>query len=219
MAYTRLRKSAGALGILAITCATIVTGCAADAPPTGEALYADAEETYFDYRDLTNGVQSVLSTGPWIVGQIGEYGMQPGRCDNDTGYQFSLGRLLRLDIADRELNADAIEKHLRDLGMSPGRRTLGEGERSLIQIEASGELGLEQLLVEFGSNGTAVVSATTACRPGDAYELSDMMFGSVNFLGDYLPTDVEAPTDPLFFGITPGDPQFARDTPAPTPTP
>jgi hypothetical protein len=209
-----------ALGILAISWATTVTGCAVDAPPpTGEALYADAEETYFEYRELTNGVQSVLSTGPWIVGQIGEYGMQPRRCDNGGGYQFSLGRLLRLDISDREANADAIEQHLRDLGMTPGRRTLGDGERSLIQIEARGELGLEQLLVEFGANGTAVVSATTACRPGDSYELSALLFGGMYLSEGYLPTDVEAPTDPLFFGITPGDPQFVRETPSPTPTP
>ncbi|MEV4668866.1 hypothetical protein [Microbacterium sp. LWO12-1.2] len=61
----------------------------------------------------------------------------------------------------------------------------------------------------------ALVSAATTCRPGNAHELSDMLFGDEVFLGGYLPTDVESPTDPLFFGITPGDPQFVRETPAP----
>ncbi|MFK0403159.1 hypothetical protein ACIQTT_12565 [Microbacterium sp. NPDC090225] len=196
-----------------------MTSCQSSEPaPTGDDLFTDAEKTYLEYRTLVNGVQSVLSSGPWIVGQLGEYGMQPSHCDNDTGYQFSLGRLLRLDVADRNSNADAIEQHLLDIGMTPGRRTLGEGAKSLIQIEARDEQGLEQLLIEFGSNGTAVVSATTTCRPGDAGELGDLLFGDIYFLGDYLPADTESPTDPLFFGITPGDPQFTQK-PSPTPTP
>lgn len=197
-----------------------MTGCDTSTPaPTGDALYADAERTYFEYREVVNGVQSVLSTGPWVVGQLGEYGMQPQRCEGDAGYQFSLGRLLRLEAADRERHADAIEEYLTDIGMSPERRALGSGDRVLIQIEARDEKGLEQLLVEFDPNGTAVVSATTACRPGDARELGDLLFGDT-YLGEgYLPIDVEAPTDPLFFGITPGEPQFVRETPNPTPAP
>ncbi|MFK3835144.1 hypothetical protein [Microbacterium sp. NPDC087868] len=206
-------------GIQALTGILLLTSCTSPAlAPAGDDLIADAEKTYIEYRTLVNGVQSVLSSGPWIVGQLGKYGMQPSRCDNDTGYQFSLGRLLRLDVADRDSNADAIEQHLLDIGMTPGRRTLGDGAKSLIQIEARDQQGLEQLLIEFGSNGTAVVSATTTCRPGDAYELSNLLFGGVYLSEGYLPIDTESPTDPLFFGITPGDPQFARK-PSPTPTP
>lgn len=197
-----------------------MTGCdAADPVPTGEALFSDAEQTYMEYREFVHGVQSVLSTGPWIVGQVGEYGMQPNQCDNGQGYQYSLGRILRLDVADREQNADAIEEYLIDAGMTPSRRTLGEAPDSLVQIAVADEEGFEQLLVEFGKNGTAVVSATTACRPGNAHDLGDMLFSDVRLGEGYLPTDVESPTDPLFFGITPGDPQFVRETPAPTETP
>lgn len=195
-----------------------MTGCQSDPAPTGDALFKDAEQTYLQYRTFVNGVQSVLSTGPWTIGQLGEYGMQPSRCDDGAGYAFSLGRLLRLDVADREENADAIAQYLKDKGMSPARRTLGTPPDSLIQIAVHDEGGFELLLVEFGANGTAVVSATTSCRPGDALDLADMMFGDVHLGQGYLPVDVEAPTDPLFFGITPGEPRFLRETPAPTPT-
>lgn len=196
-----------------------MTGCQSEPAPTGQALYADAEKKYFEYREFVNGVQSVLSTGPWEIGQLGEYGMQPDRCDNGRGYRFDLGRILRLDRADREKNADAIEQYLIDIGLSPHRRALGDGERSLTQIVIREEAGLELLLVEFGKTGAVSISATTMCRTGDAFELSDLTFGDVYFLDDYLPVDAEAPTDPLFFGITPGDPQFVRDTPAPTTAP
>jgi hypothetical protein len=193
-----------------------MTGCdTADPVPTGEALYADAEQTYMDYREFVNGVQSVLSTGPWIVGQIGDYGMQPDSCDDGNGYQFNMGRRLAMDLADREQNADAVEQYLTDAGLSPSRRTLGEGKDSLVQIAVADERGFELLLVEFRKNGNAQISAATTCRPGDAHDLSDMLFGEEVFLGGYLPSDFESPTDPLFFGITPGDPKFATETPAP----
>jgi hypothetical protein len=193
-----------------------MTGCdTAEPVPTGEALYADAEQTYMDYREFVNGVQSVLSTGPWIVGQIGDYGMQPDNCDDGNGYQFHLGRRLTMDLADREQNADAVEQYLTDAGLSPSRRTLGEGKEALVQIAVADERGFELLLVEFRKNGNAQISAATTCRPGNAHDLSDMLFGDEVFLGGYLPSDFESPTDPLFFGITPGDPTFATETPAP----
>jgi hypothetical protein len=50
-------------------------------------------------------------------------------------------------------------------------------------------------------------------------ELSELLFHGERLGAGYLPADVESPTDPLFFGITPGDPQFVRETPAPTETP
>lgn len=193
-----------------------MTGCDSAAPaPTGDALYADAKRTYMDYREFVNGVQSVLSTGPWEIGQLGVYGMQPDQCGNGAGYRFDLNRSLNLDPSTRESNADAVEDHLKDAGLSPSRRVLGVGDESLIQVAVRDQGGFSQLLIEFDGQGRVRVAADTSCRPGDAHELSDMLFGDEVFLGDYLPTDIESPTDPLFFGITPGDPQFVRETPAP----
>lgn len=193
-----------------------MTGCDTSSPaPTGEALYADAEKTYMEYREFVNGVQSVLSTGPWEIGQLGVYGMQPDRCDGGAGYRFDLNRTLKMDAADREANADAVEAHLERAGMTPSRRLLGEGDRSIIQVGVRDQGVFGQLLIEFRGTGTVRVSAETVCRPGDALDLADMLFGDVYLSQGYLPTDVESPTDPLFFGITPGDPQFVRETPAP----
>lgn len=189
-----------------------MTGCQSEPAPTGEALYADAEKTYFEYREFVNGVQSVIASGPWGLGQ---YGMQPSRCDDNTGYEFDLGRTLQIDVAQRQMHVDAVVKHLEDAGMSPSYGTLGSGGRKLIQFLVSDEGGFDKLLLTFDYDGRVVLSATTACRPGDAFALSDMIFGEEHTLTGYLPSDAEAPTDPLFFGITPGDPQFVRETPAP----
>lgn len=197
-----------------------MTGCDTSEPtPTGDALYADAEQTYMEYREFVNGVQSVLSTDPWTIGQLGVYGMQPDGCDGGTGYRFDLNRRLEMDAADREANADTVERHLEQAGMSPSRRVLGEGDGSIIQVGVRDEGVFAQLLVEFRETGTVRISAETACRPGDALSLADMLFGDVFLSEGYLPTETESPTDPLFFGITPGDPQFVRETPAPTETP
>lgn len=206
--------------VLALTGAMIMTGCdTSDAAPTGDALYADAEQTYLHYREFLGGLQSTLSAGPWEGGQIGGYGMQPARCDGGAGYQFELMRSLRQEGTDPADSADVVEQYLRDADMTPARRTLGDSSKALIQVAVRDQGGFEQILVQFGRGGTVRLSATTACRPGDAQALSDMLFGDVLLLGDYLPWVSESPTDPLFFGITPGDPQFPGGTPSPTPTP
>lgn len=196
-----------------------MTGCATTPhtpAPTGDALVASAEENYLRYRGFVNDLQSTLSTGPWEIGQIGSYGMQPGSCASDTGYEFTLRRTLLADPADTATNADTVTAFLRDAGMSPKSRTLGEENDpgKLVQVGVRDEGDFSQLLIQFYGDGRIRVSATTVCWPGDAKELREAIFGDVYLTEGYLPTDVEAPTDPLFFGITPGDPQFVRESPA-----
>ena len=59
------------------------------------------------------------------------------------------------------------------------------------------------------ADGSVLVTATTPCTAGDRYALSDRLFGEKALPGQgYLPTE-ESPSDPLFFGITPGEPQFS----------
>lgn len=220
MAPEKHRATLIAVGIFSLSC-SLLTGCGAVPVPTGDQLYAEAKTTYFDYREGVSELQLALHDGPWEIGQVGSYGMQPLECDNGDGYYFSLHRNVRLDGSQREDYADTAERFLKEQGFSPTRGTLGadDHEGQLIQVAVRDEGEFALLLVEFRKNGNIGISADTPCRPGDSSELSDMLFGDINFLGDYLPTDVEAPTDPLFFGITPGDPQFVRETPAPTPTP
>jgi len=196
-----------------------MTGCTP--APTGDALYADAEQTYFSYREVVNELQLEYHDGPWEVGSLGSYGMQPNQCDNDAGYNFTLGRHVWLDGSKREEYADIAERFLKGKGLSPVRQVIGadDNEGQLLQVIVRNQSDYELLMVQFRKNGNVTIDIETACRPGDAFELSDMLFGDVNFLGGYLPSDVEAPTDPLFFGITPGDPQFVSEDPTPTPTP
>jgi len=209
---------AGAL--LAVTGMMTMTGCGSEPIPTGDALYAEAEQTYFDYRGLVNELQLALHDGTWEVGQLGSYGMQPLRCDNGNGYYFSLHRNVVLDGDKRQDYADLAEQFLAEQGFSPARGTLGADDHDgqLIQVVVRDEGDFAMLLVEFRKNGNIGISADTRCRPGDSYELSDLLFGGVYLSEGYLPIDTESPSDPLFFGITPGDPQFVRN-PSPAPTP
>ena len=184
-------------------------------------LYAEAEQTYFDYRGLVNELQLALHEGTWEIGQLGSYGMQPLRCDDGNGYYSSLHRNVVLDGDKRKDYADLAEQFLAEQGFSPARGTLGadDHEGQLIQVIVRDEGDFAMLLVEFRKNGNIGISADTRCRPGDSYELSDLLFGGVYLSEGYLPIDTESPTDPLFFGITPGDPQFVRESPSPTPAP
>lgn len=203
--------------VLASMGAIVMTGCQQETAPTGDALYADAEKTYFEYRGLVNEALSVISTGPWSIDHTGDYGMLPGRCDHNAGYQFDMARSLQIDIADRERYADAVMKHLEAAGMSPSRGALGSGDRELIQVSVDDEGGFEKILFTFGYDSRVLLDASTTCRPGDAFALADLIFGDEHFLGDYLPAE-ESPTDPLFFGITPGEPKLRTPTSTPTPT-
>ncbi|MFJ2368740.1 hypothetical protein [Microbacterium sp. NPDC087665] len=205
--------------VLALTGALLMTGCTP--APTGDELYADAEQTYLSYRELANELQLEYHDGPWEVGSLGSYGMQPRQCDNDKGYYFTLNRNVWLDGSKREEYADIAERFLKAQGLSPARQVFGadDNDGQILQVIVRDEGDYELLMVEFRKNGNVGISVDTACRPGDAFELSDMLFGGVYLSEGYLPTDVEAPTDPLFFGITPGDPQFVREDPTPTPTP
>ncbi|MFJ2369005.1 hypothetical protein [Microbacterium sp. NPDC087665] len=205
--------------VLALTGALLMTGCTP--APTGDALYADAEQTYFSYREVVNELQLEYHDGPWEIGSLGSYGMQPNQCDNDAGYNFTLHRSIRLDASQREEYADIAERFLKDEGLSPSRQVIGadDNDGQVLQVIVRDQGDYELFLVRFLKNGSVGISVDTACRPGDAFELGDQLFGDTNLGLGYLPIDVEAPTDPLFFGITPGDPQFVRDDPTPTPTP
>ncbi len=196
-----------------------MTGCTP--APTGGSLYADAKKSYLSYREVVNELQLAYHDGPWKVGGLGSYGMQPNQCDNNSGYKFTLYRSILLDGSKREEYADIAEHFLKEQGLSPTREVIGadDNDGQLVQVVVRDEGDFELFLVKILKSGNVSINVDTACRPGDAFELSDMLFGGVYLSEGYLPTDVESPTDPLFFGITPGEPQFVRDDPAPTPTP
>lgn len=190
-----------------------MTGCTP--APTGRALFDEAEANYLGYRSLVNELQSTLSTGNWSIGQLGVYGMQPVECSQDQ-YRFDLNRSIILDDAEPGAYADQVEAFFVDKQMAPKRSVLGsdDQEGQLIQVTVRDEGDFSLLLVEIKKNGRVRIAAETTCWPGDRDELSEMLFHGERLGDGYLPAGVESPTDPLFFGITPGDPQFVR-VPAP----
>lgn len=184
-----------------------MTGCTP--APSGRALFDEAEKNYFAYRSLVNELQSTLSTGNWAIGQVGVYGTQPVECSRDQ-YRFDLNRSIMLDGSEREAYADRVEAFFVDREMAPMRGVLGsddqEGQLIRVTVRDKGDFSL--LLVEIRKDGRVRFAAETTCWPGDRDELSEMLFHDERLSDGYLPTGVESPADPLFFGIKPGDPQF-----------
>ncbi|MCK2030461.1 hypothetical protein [Microbacterium galbinum] len=205
---------------LAVIGVITMTGCTATEPaPSGQPLFDEAEANYLRYRGFVNDLQSTLSTDAWTIGQIGVYGMQPVECDANQ-YRFDLNRSIALDGTQREEYADTVETFFTGHDMSPRRSVLGrdDQEGQLIQITVRDQGDFSLLLVEIRRDGQLRIAAETTCWPGDRNELSRLIFHGERLGEGYLPIDTESPTDPLFFGITPGDPQFVRES-SPTPAP
>ncbi|UUE21155.1 hypothetical protein [Microbacterium sp. J1-1] len=201
--------------------ALVLTGCTNEgegmATPTGDELFAQAKQHYLDYRDVTNSVQGLIFDGPWEA-PGGSFGMEPsGAGCPDGSYKFSLARSTEVDPEQHAEQSAAVQKYLTDAGYELAGMDLGSGEvqSSDVIVREQGEFSL--LTVTFITNGNVLVTATTKCRPGDRYELGDLMFGDANLSEGYLPRE-ESPSDPLFFGVTPGEPAFGP-TPKPTATP
>lgn len=206
----------GALTAAVVLAASMLTGCGAGpaAEPTGEELYTQAEEVYFEYREFVNGLLGVISEGPWTVSGSGSYGMVPGSAGCGDGWNFSLTRSTTVDPAEQDRLRQEVADYLADAGYEVEGMDLGSGDVTSSDVIVR-EQGLFSLLtVTFVNNGSVLVAADTACHPGDDIELGDMLFGDAKLAEGYLPRE-ESPSDPLFFGITPGDPRFL---PSPSPS-
>lgn len=198
--------------------ALALTGCVNGGEgmtPTGDELVAQAKQHYLDYRSITNDVQALIHDGPWEA-EVGSYGMQPSAagCDDDT-YKFDLTRTTQVDPDEQNALRDEVRDYLVDAGFEVEGQELGSGESqsSDVIVRRQGDFSL--LMVTFIANGSVLVTATTKCWPGERNELSKLIFGGVTLSEGYLPRE-ESPRDPLFFGVTPGEPAFG---PTPTPAP
>ena len=211
-----MRRRWRSIGIAAVA-ALALTGCAGDPAPTGDVLFDQAEQHYRDYRGVTNDVQTLIFDGPWEA-TVGSFGMQPsGAGCSDDSYKFDLIRTTEVEPSDQSDLSAAVKNHLEDAGFEVESQELGSGEAASLDVIVRKQGDFSLLMVTFIANGNVLVMATTPCWPGDRNELSDMMFGGVTLSEGYLPRS-ESPSDPLFFGVTPGEPAFGP-TPAPTPTP
>jgi len=194
---------ATAAGIAAL----LLTGCGGTvAEPTEDDVYAQAESLYFEYRETTNEVLSIVDDGPW---RVDTYGMTPSGAGCGDGWKFDLARSTSIDptaIADTRA---AVAEHLIGAGFDVEGMDLESDAASSGDVIVR-EQGVYSLLtVTFVDNGNVVVTATTPCHAGDRFALSDRLFGEDALPGQgYLPAE-ESPSAPLFFGITPGEPKFA----------
>lgn len=175
--------------------------------PTGQVLFDQAQQKYMDYRSVINEVQAAIFEGPWEVG--GDYGMIPTDLQCEEGeYKFDLTRTVELDPADYGPAQERARDALVDTGFSFDGQNLGSGEQASLDLVAKDQLGFSEVRVAFFQATTSVIVwATTDCAIGDSHELSNLLFHDELDLDGYLPK-TESPSDPLFFGITPGDPQF-----------
>ncbi len=185
------------------------------ADPTGDELYAQSEEVYFEYREFVNGLLAVIHDGPWEVRDSGAYGMVPSGGGCGDGWNFSLSRATAVDPAELDRLREDAADYLTDGGYQVEGMDAGSSEVVSRDVIVREQGLFSFLTVTFVNNGNVLVVADTACHPGDHFELGDMLFGDAQLAKGYLPRE-ESPSDPLFFGITPDDPQFL---PSPSPSP
>lgn len=181
---------------------------------TDEQLYERAESLYMEYRGQTNDVLALIQEGPWEVGD-GGYGMSPIGVGCGDGWKFDFTRSTTVDPAEQPRLRQAVAEHLVARGYEVAGIDLSSESVSSGDVIVRKQGVYSLLTVTFISNGNVLVQATTPCQPGDQQVLREQIFGEDPLEWGYLPLQ-EAPSDPLFFGITPGDPQFL---PSPSATP
>lgn len=202
-----MRRAKTAIVAAAGIAVLLLAGCGGTvAEPTADEQFAQAEELYFAYREATNGVLAVIDDGPW---KVEGYGMTPSGAGCGDGWKFDLGRSTAIDPADVPARRTAVADHLVDAGFEVEGMDLGDEDSGSGDVIVREQGVYSLLMVTFVADGSVLVTATTPCTAGDRYALSDRLFGEKALPGQgYLPTE-ESPSDPLFFGITPGDPQFS----------
>ncbi|MCH1883387.1 hypothetical protein [Agrococcus sp. ARC_14] len=176
------------MSALAVGTVTTITGCGAIAAPIGDALYRDGEQRYVSSATTMHSVIMAIHEGDWIVDQ-GSYGASPIPCRIDgalSGYAFSWARVLEPEVLDVEGAVAAATAAFEDAGMTAQTATYGEGDRQEVNvIGEGGDVGRGVVTIRPAGHSIRA-SAATACFPGDASALSDMVFGGEVYEGASL---------------------------------
>lgn len=176
----RGRWQRGAMAAAAVGLVMAMTGCGSTTAPTGDALYRDGEKHYVAYATAMHSVIMAIHEGDWTVDQ-GSFGASPIPCrinGEPSGYTFSWSRLLE---PEEPIDVDAVVEAaiagFDEVGVTAKTSTLGEGDRQEVNvIGTGGDIGRGVVTI-WPARNTIWVSATPGCIPGDAADLSDMVFG------------------------------------------
>ncbi|WP_404437449.1 hypothetical protein LG322_02220 [Microbacterium aerolatum] len=200
------------MAALAAGMVVTMTGCGATVP-TGDALYRDGEERYTDYSTAMHDVIMAIHDGDWTVES---YGASPIACSADggvSGYAFSWVRTLEPEQLDVDAVVADASSAFEEAGMVPETSVLGDGERREVNVIATGgSVGRGVVTVRPG-RGTIEVSAAPGCFPGDAGDLSDMVFDGLVYTGasQRFP-GFEGPTwQPRFYFPEEGSPVYRNE--------
>lgn len=167
----------GLLAAMAVGMVAMMTGCgSADAELTGDALYRDGEKRYVAYSTVMHDVIMAVHDGEW---NVDTWGAAPISCDLDggqRGYTFSWVRELKSDDIDVDAVVQSARSAFADAGVDVSVAEYGEGDGAEINVIGAGDpLGRGVVTIRPG-RGVIRATATPGCFPGDAGDLSDMVF-------------------------------------------
>lgn len=158
----------------------VMTACgSANTTPTGDALYRDGEKHYVEYSSVMHDVIMAIHEGDWIVDT---FGASPISCEMDggeRGYTFSWVRLRESDDIDVDAVVEAARSAFDASGVEVTVAEYGEGDSAEINvIGTGGAVGRGVVTIRPG-RGAIEATATPGCFPGDAGDLSDMVFAGL----------------------------------------
>lgn len=161
--------------VLAAGLALTTTACTAPAP-TGDELYSSAEARYRPFASSMHSVLMAVHEDEWAVGQKA-HGAAPISCDDGRGYRFAVIRSATTPELDADETAARAVDAMQHLGISAESGGHGSGAAAERVIVGSGE-AIERMVVTIRpEHGDIRVTAQTGCEPGEAWELSDLIFG------------------------------------------
>lgn len=206
------------MAALAVGLVITMTGCdAAETAPTGDALYRDGEKRFVDYSTVMHSVIMAIHEGDWTVDT---YGASPIPCRIDgepTGYAFSWVRLLEPEQLDPDAAVAAATSAFEaaDLKVSTATRGAGDGQEITV-VGTGGAVGRGVVTIR-PVRGVIEVSAETDCFPGDAGDLSDMVFDGLIYdtAWQRFPAFEGPGSQPRFYFPEDGSPVYRDDDGAP----
>lgn len=212
------------MAALAAGMAVMMTGCGFSAP-AGDELYRDGERRYTEYATVMHSVIMAIHEGEWVVDS---FGASPFPCRIDgaaSGYAFSWVRLLQPEVLDVDDVTAAAAAAFEAADMEASTATFGEGDaREVNVIGTGGPVGRGVVTIRPG-RGTIEVSASPGCFPGDAGDLSDMVFDGLVYDGaaQRFPAFEGPDWQPRFYFPEEGSPVYRDEdgvpvTPQPTTT-